>query len=183
MIRLDREQAISVGALMLIVLTCAVALELSFHERFNAAQELAERGELTARLEARAKSQAEARSRSTAIAPPEAFVNAPTQGLAGAQLQAHLMQLAGDHRATVISSGMEPSKREDQADSIRLQATLDMNAKTLQALLYQIESGTPYVFVDTMTVQLPGIAAQRASEDPLLRVTLGLRAVWRRGAA
>jgi len=93
------------------------------------------------------------------------------------------MTVAAGLRATVISSGAEPSKREDQPDTIRLQATLDLNAKALQALLYQLESGTPYVFVDALAVQLPGVGGQRASEDPLLRVTLGLRAVWRRGAA
>jgi hypothetical protein len=61
-----------------------------------------------------------------------------------------------------------------------LQATLDADLQALQALLYQLESGTPYVFVDSLNIQIPGTNAQRAVEDPLLRVTLGLRAVWRR---
>jgi hypothetical protein len=39
------------------------------------------------------------------------------------------------------------------------------------------------VFVDALTVQLTGAASQRTAEDPLLRVTFGLHAVWRRGAA
>jgi hypothetical protein len=181
MIKLDREQAISAGVLALIVLVCAAAVELSFHARFGAAQELTQRSDRLARLQARAK--AEADRRAAAVAPAEAFVTAPTQGVAGAQIQAHLMKLAGEQRATVISSGIEPGKREDQPDSIRLQATLEMNATALQALLYQLESGTPYVFVDALAVQMPGTASQRAAEDPLLRVTLGLRAVWRRGAA
>jgi hypothetical protein len=181
MIKLDREQMISVGVLALILVACAVALELTFHARYGVAQELAERSTLLARVEARAKADADRRAAS--VAPSEAFVNAPTQGVASAQLQAHLMQVASGLRATVISSGAEPGKREDQPDTIRLQATLDMNAKALQALLYQLESGTPYVFVDAMAVQLPGLGSQRSAEDPLLRVTLGLRAVWRRGAA
>jgi general secretion pathway protein M len=49
----------------------------------------------------------------------------------------------------------------------------------LQAVLYRLESGTPYVFVDTLIVQLPGGGTQRAVEDPLLRITLGLRSLWR----
>jgi hypothetical protein len=61
-----------------------------------------------------------------------------------------------------------------------LQATLDADLASLQALLYQLESGTPYVFVDSLNIQIPGTNAQHAVEDPLLRVTLGLRAVWRR---
>ena len=55
-----------------------------------------------------------------------------------------------------------------------------MNLEALQRMLYQLESGTPYVFVDSLSVQIPGTGAQRAVEDPLLRVTLGLRAIWQR---
>ena len=56
-----------------------------------------------------------------------------------------------------------------------------MNLKALRTFLYQLESGTPYVFVDTLTVQPAGAMAGRAVEDPLLRTTLSLRAFWRRG--
>ena len=117
------------------------------------------------------------------MAPAEAFLTASTQGLAGAQLQAYLQQMADTQHATVVSSGIEPTRHEDRRDSIRLQATLVMNLAALQAMLYQLESGTPYVFVDSLNVQLPGDGPQRAVEDPLLRVTFGLRAVWRHDKA
>jgi hypothetical protein len=116
------------------------------------------------------------------VAPPAAFLDASTQGLASAQLQSYLAQLADDQRASLVSSGGEVAKRDDAPDTIRLQATLDMNLKALRAVLYQLESGTPYVFVDALTVQPAGAMAGRAVEDPLLRTTLSLRAFWRRGA-
>jgi general secretion pathway protein M len=56
-----------------------------------------------------------------------------------------------------------------------------MNLKALRAFLYQLESGTPYVFVDALTVQPAGAVAGRVVENPLLRTTLSLRAFWRRG--
>jgi general secretion pathway protein M len=56
-----------------------------------------------------------------------------------------------------------------------------MNLKALRAMLHQLESGTPYVFVDALTVQPTGATAGRIIEDPLLRATLSLRAFWRRG--
>jgi general secretion pathway protein M len=49
-------------------------------------------------------------------------------------------------------------------------------------VLYQLESGTPYVFVDALSVQPVNATAGRSVEDPLLRTTLSLRALWRRGA-
>jgi general secretion pathway protein M len=181
--KLDREQTISVGVLAALLLICTVAVELSFQMRSNARQELDARHELLSRLEVRAKARSDARARSGAAAPVAAFLDAPTQGLAVAQLQAHLVQVADIHHSVLISSGIEPAKREDSPDSIRLQATLEMSLRALQAFLYQLESGTPYVFVEQITVQLAGAASQRAVEDPLLRVTFGLRAIWRRGTA
>jgi hypothetical protein len=38
----------------------------------------------------------------------------------------------------------------------------------------------PYVFIDSLTLAPPG--TQRPGADPTLRLTLGLHALWRRGA-
>jgi general secretion pathway protein M len=183
MIKLDREQLLSTGVLAGSLLVCIIAITVSFQMRSDAAQDLADRGELLSRVEARAKASSDARARSGAVAPAAAFLDAPTQGLAGAQLQAHLEQMATIHHAVLISSSIEAAKREDPPDSIRLQATVDLNLQALQTLLYQLESGTPYVFVDSLAVQVSGATSQRAAEDPLLRISFGLRAVWRRGKA
>jgi general secretion pathway protein M len=182
MIKLDREQIVSVGALAALLLVCSGLMGLALQMRSGAAQELAERREVLSRLEVRAKARSDARAQ-PGSAPAAAFLDAPTQGLAVAALQAHLVQMADIHHAVLVSSGVEPARREDSSDSIRLQATLEMSLRAMQGFLYQLESGTPYVFVEQLAVQLAGTASQRAVEDPLLRVTLGLRANWRRGAA
>ena len=177
--KLDREQAISVAALVLLLLLCVGTLGLLFQARADAGREAFERREILSRLEAKQLTTA---SRPIAVAPPAALLDASTQGLASAQLQSYLAHLADDQRASLVSSGEEAAKRDDAPDTIRLQATLDMNLKALRAFLYQLESGTPYVFVDALTVQPAGAMAGRAVEDPLLRTTLSLRAFWRRGA-
>jgi general secretion pathway protein M len=181
--KLSREQILSVGALAALLLACVALMGVSVQMRASAAQDLAERRDLLSRFEARAKARREARAQSGAAAPAAAFLDAPTQGLAVAQLQAHLVQMADTHHAVLVSSGIEPTKRDDPPDSIRLQATLELSLQAAQAFLYRLESGTPYVFVDQLALQLAGAASQRVAEDPLLRVTLGLRAIWRRGAA
>ena len=177
--KLDREQAISAAVLALLLLLCVSVMGFLLQARSDAAREASERREILARLEAKLRASA---SRPTAAAPPTAFLDASTPGLASAQLQSYLAQLAGDQRASLVSSGGEAAKRDDAPDTIRLQATLDMNLQSLRAVLYQLESGTPYVFVDALAVQPIGATAGRAVEDPLLRTTLSLRAFWRRGA-
>jgi general secretion pathway protein M len=175
---LNRERIISVAAFATLVLICIATIGVLFETRAVALRELTERRGGLERLEARVRQNA---GRPIAAAPPAAFIEAPTQGLASAALQAHLAQLAETQHAGLVLSGEEPAKREDAPDTIRLQATLDMNMKALRALLYRLESGTPYVFVDALTVQPASVAAGRAAEDPLLRATLSYRALWRKG--
>jgi general secretion pathway protein M len=182
MIKLDREQIVSVGALAALLLVCSGLMGLALQMRSSAAQELAERHEVLSRLEVRAKARSDARAQ-PGSAPAAAFLDAPTQGLAVAALQARLVQMADIHHSVLVSSGVEPARGEDPSGSIRLQATLEMSLQAMQAFLYQLESGTPYIFVEQLTVQFAGTASQRAVEDPLLRITLGLRANWRRGTA
>jgi hypothetical protein len=98
-------------------------------------------------------------------------------------LQAYLTQTAGAQHAATISSGLEPTKREDTPDTIRLQATFEVGLVALQAILYRLESGTPYVFVEALAIQPAGAAGGRPPEDPLLRATLSVRAFWRRGSS
>ena len=176
MLRLDREQAISVAAFVLLLLVSVSVMGMSLQARADAVRESSERREMLSRLEARLRVNA---GRPTA-APPAAFLDASTSGLASAQLQSYLGQLAGD--GNLVSSGGEAAKRDDAPDTVRVQATLDMNLQSLRAVLYQLESGTPYVFVDALAVQPINATAGRAVEDPLLRTTLSLRALWRRGA-
>jgi hypothetical protein len=154
---------------------------LSLQVRSDAYYELAERREALSHLQARARSGTEAHAGMKSVAPAAAFLDGPTAGLAAAQLQAYLSQVAASERATLISYGVETTRHEDSPDSIRAQATLDVGQISLQRLLYQLESQTPYVFVDAMALQPPSTAQQGAAQHPILRLTLSLRALWRRG--
>jgi len=183
MIKLGREALISIGALGALLVVCASVIGFSLQARLDTGRELDAQSRTLSQLEARVKARNEARPRSGSVAPAAAFISASTQGLAGAQLQAYLQQTADAQHATVVSSGVEPAKHEDGRGSIRLQATLVMSLAALQAMLYQLESGTPYVFIDSLSIRVPGNGPQRAVEDPMLRVILELRAVWRRDNA
>ena len=178
----NREQTISVAVLCLLLLVCIFAVGWSLQGRSDAAYELAERREALSHLAARARVGTDARARTTTAAPAAAFLDAGTAGLAAAQLQSYLSQVAASQQAIVISYGVEPARREDSSDSIRVQATLEVSQKSVQGLLYQLESATPYVFVDSLAVQTSS-SGQRGAPDPNLRLTLSLRALWRRGSA
>jgi hypothetical protein len=175
----QREQMIAVAALALFVGACVTSVTLSLQSRSGALQELADSQDALSRLESRARSGSTTGGPSMA-APVEAFFDAPTPGLAGADLQAYVERLADQH-AALVSFAVQPASRDDSPDTVRIEASLDTSLGALQVLLYQLESGTPYVFVESMTVRSAAAAARSGAQD-VLRVTLALRALWHRRA-
>ena len=93
------------------------------------------------------------------------------------------MARLADRHAVLVSFGTQAQAGEDAADAVRIEASLDIGLSALQVLLYQLETGTPYVFVESLTVRPVTAAATGGAENGPLRVTLGLRALWRRRAA
>jgi hypothetical protein len=179
---LNREQLIALAAVGAIVVLCATAMIVSLQARSDAIASLYEKLDALALLEARVGGGPKSRGPlQNPAAPPAAFLTTQTQGLAGAELQAYLAQLAAAQKAELVSSGIQMGGRDDPPETIRLQATLTATIGSLQALLYQLETGTPYVFVDALAVQLPSATIASVREDAVLRVTLTVRALWRKG--
>lgn len=176
--QLDRAQSLALGALALLVACFAAAAVFALGSWSEAAEEATQRRAILAQVEA-AQGRSGARGGKAVLAPEAAFFAAPTQGQASALLQAHLTRLVVAQHASVTTSAAQPTTREDTSDVVRLRATFDMGLAPLQTLLYELETGVPYVFVDTLSVS-PQRGGQRGAEPPVLRVTLDLRALWRR---
>lgn len=182
MLKLDREQAIAIAALCLVLLGCAIAPALSMKARSDASQALADARDMLQRLQRAHRysgSKLGAHEQAHA-APAPAFLNAPTSGLASAQLEAYLSRLTLAQKASLISSGVQPTLRSDTSDILRIQATLNISYAALQGLIFKLETGTPYVFVDSMILQTAEAPARYVSHPAMIRVRLNLRAIWRR---
>ncbi|MBO0763984.1 MAG: hypothetical protein J2P50_05270 [Hyphomicrobiaceae bacterium] len=162
----------------MVLALCLFTVILALEQRGDALQEATERRDALAQLEARLRGDSR---HPRGSAPAAAFLEAPTQGIATAQLQSYVAQATGNQNAIIVSTNVEPAKKND-AQAIRIEATVDSGLNSLQALLHQLETKTPYVFVESLAVQLPGGASTRPAQDPLLRSTLVLRAIWRKGA-
>jgi general secretion pathway protein M len=181
--KLTLQQGVALGVLGLMLVACAGVVAWSLQARADAADELAERQDRLARLEAGMRPKGDGHGQAKAgSAPASAFLDAATSGLAGAALQAYVTRLAG-HHATLVSFAVQPSDKADAADAVRVEANMDISLRALQTLLYELESGTPYVFVESMTVRPATAVAAAAAKDVPLRVVLGLRALWRRNPA
>jgi hypothetical protein len=183
MLTLKREQMIALGILAAVALVCLGGIGAGLATRYGAQRDNAEKHDILAKLETHARREAGTlKHRVIGTAPASAFLNAPTQGAAGAQLEAYLARVS-NRRAVLISSAIQPAAQNDGPETIRVEATLDLSSSALQELLYRLEMDEPYVFVDSLQVRMAGRTTQQAAEDPRLRVTLNLHAIWRRGKA
>ncbi|MEW6436908.1 MAG: type II secretion system protein GspM [Pseudomonadota bacterium] len=178
MMKLTREQIIALAALWAVLISCLVAPLLALNARAGAAATLTDANDMLQRRERTNRHYARSVHKHDIAAPAIAFLNAQTSGLAGAQLESYISQLAAQQSAALISSGIEPDDRSGPADAVRIQATLNIPYEKLQAFLYRIETGTPYVFVESITLQ-PASETQTVTYTSMMEVTLGLRALWR----
>jgi general secretion pathway protein M len=183
--KFNREQAIAAAAFLAILLASVIVPVWTLKTRSDALQELNDGQELLARLEAARQRAGGAKGGGHGqvdAASPKAFLNAQTPGLASAQLEAYLSQLVQDQQASLISSSVQQATRSDAPDAVRIQANLEVPYEALQTLLYKLETGTPYVFVESMTVQTTSVTQQRAAHTAM-KVMLNLRAIWHRTPA
>lgn len=182
--KIDRERAIAVAVLSLLLIVTIAAPLLSLAVRSSAQQELADAQDILTRVEAahqRLSTKSRAGDTITA-APNSAFFEAPTSGLASAQFEAYLAQVAADQQASLVSSAVQPVTRADTHDVVRIQTTLGISYDALQEFLYKLETRTPYIFVDSLVLQSPNAANAHAAPTPAMKVTLNLRALWHQTA-
>jgi general secretion pathway protein M len=95
------------------------------------------------------------------------YLKGSSDALAAAELQDHaravIESAGGDLRSTqILPAGATDSKVPVRRATLRIQLAIDI--KGLQKVLYQLETGQPYLFVDELTVRQQRI--RRRSKEP-----------------
>src|ERR1700748_1280229 len=141
MLGFKRDQLVALGILAGVALVSIGSLGATLAMRYEAMSENADKQALLTDLEARVRRDARTQGRrAIGEAPATAFLNAPTQGAAGAQLESYLTQVS-DRRAVLISSAVHPGDKDDAPDMIRVGETLDVGAGDLQEMVYPVGDG------------------------------------------
>lgn len=177
----SRKRSLALLVLAGFFLSVAIPPVLALKARSGAAETLAEtQAQLDHLLgaERRAAVKADGKGhRSEARA--EAFLDAQTPGLATAQLEAQVAKVATSLHASLVSSGAQQPDRADGPDTIRVQANIELDYDALPALLYKLESGEPYIFVESLTLRPVSASSSRNAQNALMRASFGLKALWR----
>lgn len=124
------------------------------------------------RLEGR-KPSTEALSHASGM-PGSPFLEGATANVAGAALQERLAAAVRAAGGNVLSSQVDLQGSEAKQGYVSLSASCEISAEALQQLIYDVESGMPFLFIDQLVVQAPqnhaGIGKDSAPEEMRLQI-------------
>jgi len=105
------------------------------------------------------------------------FLDGGTMTLAGAALEQRVKEVVEKSGGTVTSSQVELDGAEAKDGYLELTASIEVDQPGLQSILYEIEAGKPYLFVDKLSIQSPEDFGEQ--DNGRFRMTLALVGQWR----
>jgi general secretion pathway protein M len=162
--------ALGIVAFVAVVTGGAIATALSLRE---AEAHVADLKQQVEDLQTRERRLAPLTPRDKAASP---FFEARTITLASAALQQRLEAAVASAKGRLVSSKVETAPRGDDRQ-VSLAAELTIAEPDIQALLYDLETGRPYLFVDSLEARGPE-AGTTPTGGGAMRVSLTVSGQW-----
>jgi general secretion pathway protein M len=140
-------------------------------------QALAQTADLLDQMRGRKPRGGEAASRA-AEHPGTPFLEGPTVTVAGATLLQRVAAAVGNVGGTIQSSQVDVLGTQARDGFVGLVVSCEMEQPALQKLLYDLEAGMPFLFVDQLDVQVPQTTAINETGTGRVRVVLGVSGQW-----
>jgi general secretion pathway protein M len=113
------------------------------------------------------------------------FLEGPTVTVAGAAILQRVSSAVRQFGGNVLSSQVELEGTQSKGGMISVTMSCELDQPQLQQLLYDLEAGMPFLFVEQLVAQAPqGIAGGggvTGTEGGRLRVLLGVSGQWQEG--
>ena len=106
------------------------------------------------------------------------FLEGPTVTVAGAALLQRVAAAIGNVGGTIQSSQVDVLGTDAKDGFVGLLVSCEMEQPALQKLLYDLEVGMPFLFVDQLDVQVPQTTATSDGGEGPIRVMLGVSGQW-----
>jgi general secretion pathway protein M len=107
--------------------------------------------------------------------PGSPFLEGQTVTVAGAALQQRIGNAVKTVGGNVLSSQIDLQGLDSKKGFVSLTASCEVDQPALQQLLYDLEAGMPFLFLDQLTVQAP---QQTGAENARMRVLIGVSGQW-----
>ncbi len=166
-----------VSALVYVVLVIALFLTilLALVDIAERQYALSASAETLARFEGRAPiSSSESDWAADTVPAGSPFLEGQTVTVASAALMQRITSAITRVGGSVVSSEVDQRAVQAKDGYVRIIATCELEQGGLQQLLYDLEAGMPFLFVDQFVAQAP----QPVSEGGRMRVLLGVSGLW-----
>ena len=175
---LARYPAVAAGGYFALVLVLGIVAWMATADLIDRGLAVAQAEDLLAQLE-RGRLAA-AVPASEADAPQGSpFLEGQTVTVAGAALLQRVAGAVTRVGGNILSSQVDVKEAQQKAGLISMVASLEVAQPDLQKLLYDLEAGMPYLFIDQLSVQAPDTVTR--GEGGRLRVVLGVSGQWQGG--
>jgi general secretion pathway protein M len=105
------------------------------------------------------------------------FLDGQTITIAGAALQQRVEKAVAKADGALMSSQVELEGPDAKNGFVGLTASIEVSQPAVQTILYDIEAGMPYLFVDKLSIQSPEVFGE--PESGRMRMTIGVVGQWR----
>jgi general secretion pathway protein M len=108
------------------------------------------------------------------------FLEGRTVTIAGAALQQRVVAAVGAAGGNVLSSQVDLQGAQTKQGYVSLSANCEVGQGALQKLLYDLESGMPFLFIEQLVIQMPqsGGGAGVQTEASRMRVQIDVSGQW-----
>jgi general secretion pathway protein M len=104
------------------------------------------------------------------------FLEGETVSIAEAALQQRVGSAVAAAGGNVLSSQIEPIGNDGKKEYLTLIASCEIDQQSLQSLLYDLEAGMPFLFIDQLVLQSP--QALGSQEAGRLRLLISVSGRW-----
>jgi len=173
---ISRRQALAIGAYACVVIVLlAISLLLVADLRDKAAEIAAAQMRLD-ELSERSRAGLSASTVPNAGVSGSPFLDGQTITVAGAALQQRVETAVAKAGGALMSSQVELDGPDAKKGFVGLTASMEVSQPTVQTILYDIEAGMPYLFVDKLSIQSPEVFGE--PESGRMRMTIGVVGQW-----
>lgn len=103
----------------------------------------------------------------------EVLVAGDSSGMAGAELQRVISEIARQNALSLRSTQVAPAKREADLTVLGVEVSLQGGVEGLRALLHALETGAPVLFVDALAVK--SVQQQQTAANRPVQLDINLK--------
>ena len=164
--------AIAYAGLVIVLLAMAAS---SVVDIFGQRASVAASAEMLAQLEGRKVAVAGGRSDDAGAPSGSAFLEGATVTVAGAALLQRVAGAVTKLGGNVLSSQLDVQGTQAKAGFVSMVANCELDQAALQPLLYDLEAGMPFLFIDQLDIQ---VSTATSAPEGKLRFLLGVSGQW-----